>query len=351
MFRSAIGLALLATLSLNSCGRRSAAPITSINDEPAPPAEGPRINTFAAVAAKVRPAVVVLATFDEHGGLIANQHGFFISADGDLVAERSAMNNAASAIVKSADGRAYDIFGTYVRSSAPDFILLKTNARNVPNLDDFPAAATVPDGAAAAVVLSSASNAPSSLLEGKITGRKSDSGGEWLNFEPSPPKTALGAPVIDENGAIIGIVARHNEMNAVFRYGDATSALTVEASPEDTPMPEVSTMIASPAEGVTRTAPLPRASASPKVSLHRGRKLLYAPAPHYPQKRAWTNWNLRGSGIYRVTFNAQGEANEVEVTRSSGDAVMDNEAVQTLRSWQAEPGQGWSLTVPVTFQQ
>src|SRR5207248_357300 len=120
---------VMTALAFAGCGRKRAPAITS----GAPPPQAPHRSAFAAVADKIRPALVVLATFDEHGGLVANQHAFFISASGDLVAERTAMNNAASAIVKSADGRAYDIFGTYVRSSAPNFILLKTNAHDVPN--------------------------------------------------------------------------------------------------------------------------------------------------------------------------------------------------------------------------
>jgi hypothetical protein len=168
---STTGIGLLALVLLfTACGRRSAPRITSINDEPAPPAEGPRQgrSAFGVLAEKVRPALAVLATFDEHGGLVANEYSLFISANGDLLAEKSAMNNAASAMAKAADGRVYDIRGTYLRSTAPTFIVLKTKAKNVPHLDTG-AAATVPDGARAAVVL--AANTQPSLLEGRIGGR------------------------------------------------------------------------------------------------------------------------------------------------------------------------------------
>src|SRR5437870_6591105 len=105
-FYRVVGIALLALAVLPSaCSRRSAPPITSINDEPMPPAEGPHLSqsAFARAAEKVRRALVILATFDEHGGLVANEYSFFISANGDLLAEKSAMSNAASAMAKGAD--------------------------------------------------------------------------------------------------------------------------------------------------------------------------------------------------------------------------------------------------------
>lgn len=348
---------LIATaLALSACTRRAAPAITSITDELPAPTQAPH-PAFAALADKVRPSVVVLATFDEHGRLIANQHGFFTSANGDLLAERTAMNNAASAIVKSADGRAYDIFGTYVRSAAPNFILLKTNAHDVPYLNS-PAAVQVREGAPAAIVLSSVGNAQTSMIEGQITARKSEDAGEWLTFEPPPSKSALGAPVIDETGAIIGIVAQRNEASlpAVFRSTGETNpvvAQTEEVSPPGVSAAESSPaeIPISPAEGPDATTPSPPPNRTPAKTTGRRGRLIYTPAPRYPQSLAWTRWNMRRSGTYRLTFNAQGEATNVEVARSAGHPAMDKEAVSTLRSWRCEPGSQWSLVVPITFKQ
>jgi TonB family protein len=389
-------------LSLNSCGRRSAPPITSINDEPAPPSEGPLQSPFAAVTEKVRPAVAVLATFDEHGGLVANEQGFFVSANGDLLAERTAMNNAASAIVKGADGRAYDTLGTYVRSSSPNFILLKTNAHNVPYLQNPRATAEVSDGALAAVVLSPSGQGRTPFLEGRIAGRKNDEAGEWLTFEPAPPRSALGAPVVDVHGSIIGIVAQKEPKDApaVFRYTGVPTITTAKVSPIG--KSNISVAVASPTEEPEEdVAPKRRATAAPLSSppiadlqrpaeIDLGRlqaepitpnttpkgffirmnpnwhihardrpgaasaddtagamgKLVYTPLPHYSSKQG----DVKAGGSYRLTFNAEGTVTDVEIMRSAGSTALDQAAMGTLRNWRAEPGRQWSVVVPIRFK-
>jgi TonB family protein len=396
-------------LSFTACGRRSAPPITSINDEPAPPSEGPHQaqNAFAGAAEKVRPALVVLATFDEHGGLVANEYSFFISANGDLLAEKSAMNNAASAMAKGTDGHVYDIRGTYLRSTAPNFIVIKTKAKNVPYLNAG-AAATVPDGARAAVVL--AANTQPSLVEGRISGRKVDATGEWLTFMPELPKATIGAPAIDEKGGLIGVVAQRGDRGApaIFHASAGTSAVVAQIAPEPIPTPKT-----KPEEWTVETRPSPegaerskskvaranRATTPPpvtdsqrtaEVDLSRAQpetinpeitprgffirmnpnwhihardrpqpagsadgpafvgKLTYTPAPRFLSKSADKS-KASGSGSYRLLFNSEGKVTDVQVARSAGSSSLDDTAISTLRSWRAEPGRAWSVVVPVNF--
>jgi TonB family protein len=394
---------LVWALSLNSCSRRPPPPITSINDETARPPSGAHQTPFLAAAGKLRPAVVVLATFDEDGGLIANEHAVFVSANGDLLAERSAMNNAASAVVKGGDGHAYDTLGTYVRSSSPNFIFLKTNARNVPHLQNPEATAEVADGAPAAIVLSASDAGPAPFIEGRIAGHKNDEDGEWLAFDPSPPKSALGAPVVDVRGAIVGIVAQRNGKDnpAIFRYTGTPSVVAAEVArteegsatspaegpPEENTPPEISSApkpaSSPPAMDAPHLAeidlnklqpepitPAPAATAgkffirmnpnwhihsrdrpqtpSPQTSTGENAsagKLVYTPLPRYR-----LGGNTKRGGDYRLTFNAQGNVTNVEVARSAGSSALDNAAIGTLRSWRAEPGREWSVIVPVTFR-
>jgi protein TonB len=409
-FYSTIGAALLVFILLFiGCGRRSAPPITSINDEPPPPAEGPHHaqSAFGVVAEKVRPALVVLATFDEHGGLVANEYSFFISANGDLLAEKSAMNNAASAMAKGADGRVYDIRGTYVRSTAPNFIVLKTKARNVPHLDAV-AARTVPDGARAAVVL--AANTQPSLVEGRISGRKPDAIGEWLTFVPDLPKATIGAPVIDEKGELIGVVAQRGDRGApaIFRANAGASAVVAQIAPEPIPTPETmpeewaaetrpspeaaersKSKVARSDRAVT-PAPVPESQRAAEVDLNKlqpepinpeitprgffirmnpnwhihardrpqpagsadgaafAGKLIYKPAPQFLSKSGDKS-KASGSGSYRLLFNSEGRVTDVQVARSAGSSLLDDAAISTLRGWRAEPGRAWTVVVPVNF--
>jgi TonB family protein len=56
------------------------------------------------------------------------------------------------------------------------------------------------------------------------------------------------------------------------------------------------------------------------------------------------------SGRFRLNFNARGNVTNVQVIQSTGNNVIDQSALSTLRQWRSAPGQDWAATVPVTFQ-
>lgn len=63
----------------------------------------------------------------------------------------------------------------------------------------------------------------------------------------------------------------------------------------------------------------------------------YAPKPQYPleARRLW----LTGSGIYRLRIQIRsGRVKEVTVSRSTGWAILDYAAINTLKEWRFKPG-------------
>jgi TonB family protein len=58
---------------------------------------------------------------------------------------------------------------------------------------------------------------------------------------------------------------------------------------------------------------------------------------------------IAGSGLYRVTFSATGEAKSVQVVQSTGSGLLDAAAGKALRRWKCSPGQEWTTNVPITF--
>ncbi|HET9367619.1 MAG TPA: TonB family protein, partial [Candidatus Udaeobacter sp.] len=78
-------------------------------------------------------------------------------------------------------------------------------------------------------------------------------------------------------------------------------------------------------------------------------RLVYAPAPAFPSElrsRPGSAW----SGRFRLNFNARGNVTNIQVIQSTGNNVLDQSALSTLRQWKSTPGQEWAATVPVTFQ-
>lgn len=65
--------------------------------------------------------------------------------------------------------------------------------------------------------------------------------------------------------------------------------------------------------------------------------LAYAPKPQYPLQAR--RLRLTGSGLYRLRIQIRsGRVKEVTVSRSTGSAILDNAAINTLKEWRFKPG-------------
>src|SRR5437660_3321380 len=325
----------------------SSAPIESIAAQSAQPSPAPT-NDFAEVAQSVRPAIIIVSVFDQTGHLSANGHGFFVSDDGKFIADRSVMAGGVNAVAKAADGAIYNVSGALAQTPAQNLVLLKADAtRALPFL--VPSATALPDiGGNVAVVLSPLERANSVVLEEKISGRFSDEAGEWFDATPALPKASAGAPVIDQRGEVIGIVS--------FRVGNNSCAIRPAAT-AGTLLAQVSSNMIASWQTLTTSSHLTTSTASPtatrsptpaKIPL-RGSKLIYAPVPRYPPEAR--RGTAPGSGSFRVLFDANGHAVAVQTLRSTGNSSLDQAAVSVLHEWRSEPGQEWSLVVPITFKQ
>ena len=354
--RLAIGLLLVATVG---CGRKATkAPQTgflekniaspSIAAQPTQSASPPPFD-FAEVAKQVRSAVVIVSVFNQTGHLSANGHGFFMGDDGKFIADRSVTAGGVNAVAKTADGAIYNVSGALAQNPAQNLVLLKADVRRVAFL--IPSATSLPEiGGDIAVVLSPVERAKSLVVEAKITAHFSDEGGEWFDVSPALAKDTLGAPVINHRGELVGIVAWRGDGKGtcVVRPARAASNLLAQIGPN---------MIASwqtPTTPLSSAPPLASPSATkgptpPQIAL-RGSRLIYAPAPHYPQELRRSHWGARGSGSFRIVFDAQGRATRVQTMRSTGNAMLDEAALTALYEWRAQPSAGWSLIVPITFQ-
>ena len=350
--RLAILLCLTGSLA---CGRKTS---SSRAHEPSPtPAVSSTLSTsssatpnpttnFAEVAQAVRNAVVIVTVFDGSGHLSANGHGFFVSDDGKFVADRSVMEGGVNAVAKAANGAIYNVSGALAQMPAQNLVLLKADAAHVSFI--IPSSSAVPEiGGDVAVVLSPVERTRTLVLEEKINAHFTDQGGEWFDVAPSIPTTATGAPVVNRRGELVGIVTLRGDSNNAckIRSANGASALLAQITPNMIASWQTMRPLSSPtASSFATKSPTPV-----KIPI-RGSKLVFAPSPRYPQEVKRSHWSVRGSGSFRIVFDSQGNAMSVQTVRSTGNPLLDGAALSTLQGWRAQPGQGWSLVVPVTFQ-
>jgi protein TonB len=131
----------------------------------------------------------------------------------------------------------------------------------------------------------------------------------------------------------------------------------IQTSAPDTPV--VDTTPSEPPVAVAPSAPEPAPPPPPPapepVSAPFGRAgYLNNPPPNYPASAARQGW--QGTVLLRVRVLSTGRVDNVEVQKSSGHKLLDEEAMATVRSWQFTPSKrgetpidGWA-TVPIEFK-
>lgn len=325
--------------------------------DPPPPAEGPAQNPtpspsatpaldLAKLAREAGPAVLLVSVFDASGKLMHTATGFFITDNGRFVTSAHLIAGAENAVAKVADGKIYNVTGILAVSSALDLAVMKADVKRVPFLSLY--RITTPAPGVPVAVIGSPLQKTRPPLEAKISGKSADSSGDLCELTPSFGKEVFGSPVIDDRGEVVGVATSadsRGEGPVVVRPINAQSPLLASIAPNS-----IGGWAGTGSGGSPTPTPSPSATPKPKGTPAPGdAKLVHRPSPPYPAGARLSNPPIKGTGRFRVTFGADGAARRVEVVQSTGSALLDAAAINTLRQWRAAPGQEWTTNVPVQF--
>jgi TonB family protein len=282
---------------------------------------------LAKLETRVRPSVFWVTVFDAKGNLLRTQSGFFISPDGRFVTTARAIEGGINAVAKTADGGIHNVSGILAASKALDLAVLQADVkpRKLLRFLELHKDADLTVGTGVAVVGSGLGGSEGSPHEMTIAAQDSD----HLEIAGTTPVSSIGAPVVDENGDVIGVVTSVGE-KTIARPSAVLDTLLSRVA--------VDTQPTWPATAEASTTP--RATPKPR--------LVYAPAPAFPPRAAQPG--VSGTGRFRLSFDAQGNVTNIQLVQSTGNRLFDEAAIRTLQQWKSSPGQGWTVTVPVTFQ-
>jgi TonB family protein len=286
-----------------------------------------------ALANRVQPAVILVTVFDSSGKLLRSETGFFISEDGRFVTTAHAIENGAHAVAKAGDGGIYNVAGILSSSSSLDLAILKADVKRVPRVPflALDKNTVIEIGRRVEVIGSTLSGSEGAPREETIAAKQPESQGDRLEIAMPMSVTSAGSPVVDENAEVIGIVTSVGEKATIWSSA-ALASLQSQIAPGATARWPGEMVAASPSP---RPTPKPR--------------LVYAPQPEFPAD-ARTRSGIARSGRFRVTFDASGSAKNVQIIQSTGNGVLDQATISTLRQWKSTPGHEWFATVPITFQ-
>ncbi|HMF46035.1 MAG TPA: TonB family protein [Candidatus Udaeobacter sp.] len=315
---------------------QSPPPITTIPQSPsgppvsqrpqATPAQTPP-SELANLEAKVRPSVIWVTTFDSKGNLLRTETGFFISADGRFITTAHATEGGVNAVVKTADGGIYNVTGVLTVSKSADLAVLKAEIKPQKLLRflDLNKTGELSVGAKVAVVGSALAGSEGTAREATVTGQSSDR----LEIAGATAASAVGSPVVNENGDVIGVVTSAGEKTVARPVAALDSVLSRVTADTQARWPQVA-----------QASPTPHATPKPR--------LLYAPAPSFPPGQSLPGQS--GTGRFRLTFDPEGNVRDIRIVSSTGNPYFDQAAIKTLQQWKSAPSQGWQATVPVTFK-
>lgn len=110
--------------------------------------------------------------------------------------------------------------------------------------------------------------------------------------------------------------------------------------PKDAPPPKPRTRVAS-------SRPVSSAPSGPVSFISAKANLTSAPRPTYPYEARRSKQT--GSGKFLLIFNSSGSVSDVEVSQSTGSAILDQTSMQTFRRWRCKPGAYTKVYVPITY--
>ncbi|HEU5314004.1 MAG TPA: TonB family protein [Candidatus Udaeobacter sp.] len=277
----------------------------------------------------VRPAVFWITVFDSSGKLLRSETAFFISGDGRFITTAHAIEGGVNAVAKTADGGIYNVNGILAVSTALDLAVLQADVKRVPFLT-WNKSPNLEMGTRVGIVGSGLAGSAEAARETTISTQQP----ERLEIAATLSPNSVGSPIVNASGEAVGVVTSAGEKATVRPSNTVDSLLNRIASDAKPRWPEV-------AQAAVTPTPAPRPTPKPR--------LVYAPAPAFPSEvrsRPGTSW----SGRFRLNFNARGNVTNIQIVQSTGNNLLDQSALSTLRQWKSAPGQEWAATIPVTFQ-
>lgn len=177
---------------------------------------------------------------------------------------------------------------------------------------------------------------------------KSDRRGDRVGIVAPISASAIGSPVANRNGEIIGIVTTRNEQGEALdlvRPSSAVQSFISEVAPDATARwPEMAQTSPSP-----HPTPKPSPGLAGRGKSSNERRIVYKPQPNYPFE-ARSHAPETRTGRFQLHFDATGNVTAVQIVKSTGNDILDRASTKALEQWRSEPGQEWITTIPITFE-
>lgn len=171
------------------------------------------------VIEKVEPATFVVYTYDEFGTPSGSGSGFFIEASGVGVTNWHVLDQSIKAIIKTSNGKQYEIDSVLCSSSKKDILVFKIKNKNNENFKVAQFSKKKPEKGAQIFNIGAPMGMESSVSEGIVASYRDDSHGEVVQVTAPISPGSSGSPLLTSRGQVFAIATYKRRGGENMNFG------------------------------------------------------------------------------------------------------------------------------------
>ncbi|MGH7615413.1 MAG: S1C family serine protease [Gemmatimonadales bacterium] len=292
------------------------------------PIDAQQPSTGAVDLQQIRKAVVTIRALDASGGTLANGTGFFVAPAGMVVTAAHVLEGAAGCSIELSDGQALRC-SVAASDTAKDVAMLMVSGA-APAMLRWGTSEAARDGDDISVVSNPLGQLPGTLSKGIISASRVVQGTKLLQISAPISHGSSGAPLLNTQGQVIGVIRSTIERGQALNFATATDAVrNMHNDPEA--VSEAQGLLRKPVVA-SRDAESSAARVSSGRAAHNisvGQSVqgeLVSSDELYPDTTYYQRWELTSRRGQAVTINlASPDFDPVLIVRGTADTSLIND--------------------------
>lgn len=272
----------------------------------------------------IRKAVVTIHALDADGQKVASGTGFFVAPEGMVVTAAHVLSDAAGCAIELSDGETMRC-SVAASDTAKDVMMLLV-AGTAPAMLRWGSSAAAKDGDDISVVSNPLGQLPGTLSKGIISASRVVGGTKLLQISAPISHGSSGAPLLNAQGQVIGVIRSTIESGQALNFATATDAVR-NMQMDPAAVAEAQGILQKPSLAArTEPAETPTSPTSAQHTIAVGQKVtgtLTEDDELYPDTSYYQIWQLRTQSGQDVTIDLSSpDFDPVLIVRGAADSSL-----------------------------
>lgn len=274
----------------------------------------------------IRKAVVTIHALDADGQTSASGTGFFIGPEGMVITAAHVLSDAAGCSIEMSDGETLRC--TVAASDTSKDVMFLMVSGTAPAMLRWGSSGRAQDGDEITVVSNPLGQLPGTLSKGIISASRVVNGTRLLQISAAISHGSSGAPLLNAQGQVIGVIRSTIERGQSLNFATATDAVR-NLQMDPAAVAEAQTMLRKPTVATRTESTTPSTSGRTSHTISVGQSTngeLTSSDELYPDTSYYQRWQLSASRGQGVTIDlASSEFDPVLIVRGAADSSLVND--------------------------